>query len=194
MLPRHDTTPPKSHSAPKRSTEIQLKTHSDFQAPPIVLTDEQLRVLDKIRSGRSVFFTGSAGTGKSVLIHEIVAWCGGPGKRKCAVTASTGIAAVNIGGMTIHSWAGIGLADQSVQRLSGKIIGLDARRNKMGKRFGVNQQGGLREYTVLERWRKCEVLIIDESELFDPSRPNKLSTLIQDSLNDYRRRVRQVGS
>jgi ATP-dependent DNA helicase PIF1 len=72
--------------------------------------------------GKSVFFTGSAGmylavellfiqlyqgTGKSVLLREMIRNLKlHNGKRSLAITASTGIAAVNIGGCTLHSWAG----------------------------------------------------------------------------------------
>jgi ABC-type dipeptide/oligopeptide/nickel transport system ATPase component len=62
-----------------------------------------------VDQGRSVFFTGSAGTGKSVLLREIIRALkkkyAGKGDA-VAVTASTGIAACNIGGVTIHSFGG----------------------------------------------------------------------------------------
>ena len=45
------------------------------------------------------------GTGKSVLLRAIIQALGGPSPT-VAVTASTGIAAVNIGGQTLHSFAG----------------------------------------------------------------------------------------
>ena len=63
-----------------------------------------------------------------------------------AVTASTGIAAVNIGGSTLHSFAGCGLAKEPVDRLVGKIRGQKTLRN------------------VWSRWQSTETLIIDESK------------------------------
>lgn len=61
----------------------------------INLSAEQIQVLDKVKAGENVFFTGSAGTGKSVLLREIIKYCGSPSPM-LAVTASTGIASVNI--------------------------------------------------------------------------------------------------
>ena len=37
------------------------------------------------------------------------------------MTASTGIAAANVGGVTIHSWAGLGLGDKPVDELLAKL-------------------------------------------------------------------------
>ena len=69
------------------------------------LEDEQLTVLAKIRDGQSCFFTGAAGTGKSVLLRTIVRMLERDNK-KVAVTATTGIAARNLGtqARTIHAW------------------------------------------------------------------------------------------
>ncbi|KAI0793365.1 PIF1-like helicase-domain-containing protein [Abortiporus biennis] len=101
-----------------------LHDHTFFNTPPLAhaplqdvkLSKEQYDVLNMVRSGRSVFFTGSAGTGKSVLLRKIIEDC--REKRiEFAVTASTGIAAVNIGGCTLHSWAGIGLGKEDKEEL-----------------------------------------------------------------------------
>ncbi|KAG9075646.1 hypothetical protein FS749_012667, partial [Ceratobasidium sp. UAMH 11750] len=75
------------------------------------LSDEQRQILHKVREGESIFFTGSAGTGKSVLLRAIIKDLGGPSE-SVAVTGSTGIAAINIGGQTLHSWAGVGLGNK----------------------------------------------------------------------------------
>lgn len=65
-----------------------------------------------------------------------------------AVTASTGIAGLNIGGSTIHSFAGIGLGKETKEALAKKIA------------------GALR---LSERWEKTRTLIIDESKWLDRS-------------------------
>ena len=49
------------------------------------------------------FITGPAGTGKSYIVNQVMRHT----NVSVALTASTGIAAMNIGGCTIHSWSGI---------------------------------------------------------------------------------------
>lgn len=65
--------------------------------------------LDILKTGASVFLTGEPGTGKTFTINRYVAYLKSCGIEP-AVVASTGIAATHIGGRTIHSWSGIGIA------------------------------------------------------------------------------------
>ncbi|OGG53408.1 hypothetical protein A3C20_00335 [Candidatus Kaiserbacteria bacterium RIFCSPHIGHO2_02_FULL_55_25] len=67
--------------------------------------DEALAIL---KTGLNVFLTGEPGSGKTHTINRYVAWLRERGVES-AVTASTGIAATHINGMTIHSWSGIGI-------------------------------------------------------------------------------------
>ena len=60
-----------------------------------------------------------------------------------SVTASTGAAAILVGGATLHSWAGVGLAQDSAEVLAAKVIGAH---NK----------------AALRRWRDTDTLVIDE--------------------------------
>ena len=66
----------------------------------IQLTDEQQSALDAMMAGRNVFLTGEAGTGKSTVLKEFRKQC----DRACVVLAPTGVAAINVGGATIHSF------------------------------------------------------------------------------------------
>ena len=66
----------------------------------IKLTEEQERAVSVMMSGRNVFLTGEAGTGKSTVLREFRRRC----DRPCVVLAPTGIAAINAGGTTIHSF------------------------------------------------------------------------------------------
>jgi ATP-dependent DNA helicase PIF1 len=79
-------------------------------AQAINLSSEQEHVLDLVvNQGRSVFFTGPAGTGKSVLMRAIIKKLKERHARdpeRVCVTASTGLAACNIGGTTLHSFSG----------------------------------------------------------------------------------------
>ncbi|KKW47562.1 hypothetical protein A3C21_02285 [Candidatus Kaiserbacteria bacterium RIFCSPHIGHO2_02_FULL_59_21] len=67
--------------------------------------DEALAIL---KTGLNVFLTGEPGSGKTHTINRYAAWLRERGIEP-AVTASTGIAATHVGGMTIHSWSGIGI-------------------------------------------------------------------------------------
>lgn len=91
----------------------------------IFLSEEQMAVLEAVvDKGKSIFFTGSAGTGKSVLMREIIKKLRMKYKRepdRVAVTASTGLAACNIEGVTLHSFAGIGLGKEPVPELVKKV-------------------------------------------------------------------------
>ena len=51
------------------------------------------------QTNRSIFLTGKAGTGKTTLLKEII----NSTHKNCVVVAPTGIAALNAGGVTIHS-------------------------------------------------------------------------------------------
>jgi len=81
----------------------------------VTLSDEQRRVLEIVKSGKSIFFTGCAGTGKSYLLKAIIASLS---PNTTFVTALTGVAALNIGGKTLHSFAGIGLVRMRCRRFS----------------------------------------------------------------------------
>jgi len=126
----------------------------------ITLSSEQERVKKLVvEQNASVFFTGPAGTGKSVLMRAIIAELQKKYARtpeRLAVTASTGLAACNIGGSTLHSFAGIGLGKEDVQTLIKKV-----RRNAKAK----------------NRWLKTKTLIIDEISMVDGDLFDKLSQI-----------------
>ncbi|OAA79623.1 DNA repair and recombination protein pif1 [Akanthomyces lecanii RCEF 1005] len=126
----------------------------------ISLSSEQRHVLDLVvEQGQSVFFTGPAGTGKSVLMRAIISELKAKYAReseRVAVTASTGLAACNIGGVTLHSFSGIGLGKEDASVLVKKV-----RRNPKAK----------------NRWLKCKVLIIDEISMVDGDLFDKLSQI-----------------
>ncbi|CAH2310452.1 ATP-dependent DNA helicase PIF1 [Pelobates cultripes] len=111
------------------------------------LSTEQSLVLNTVLGGKNVFFTGSAGTGKSYLLKRIV---GALPPKSTYATASTGVAACHIGGTTLHAFAGIGSGKAPLDQCI-----------ELAKRPGVRQH-----------WTSCQHLIIDEvsmveGELFD---------------------------
>lgn len=67
----------------------------------------QTEALARMIAGENVFLSGAAGSGKTTVINTFIKRV--KEHRAVAVTASTGIAAVLIGGKTIHSWAGLGI-------------------------------------------------------------------------------------
>ncbi|KAN0111673.1 P-loop containing nucleoside triphosphate hydrolase protein [Russula decolorans] len=111
----------------------------------VVLSDEQMRVLKLVvDEGKNVFFTGSAGTGKSLLLRAIIMALKKKHVRSpdvVSVTASTGMAASNIGGMTLHSWGAIAPSVDSIDKLLSYI--------KTAR-------------PALMRWKRTQILIIDE--------------------------------
>ncbi|KKA19930.1 DNA repair and recombination protein pif1, mitochondrial [Rasamsonia emersonii CBS 393.64] len=134
----------------------------------LFLSDEQRSVLEAVvDKGKSIFFTGSAGTGKSVLMREIIKKLREKYRRepdRVAVTASTGLAACNIEGVTLHSFAGIGLGKESAQELVKKI-----RKNQKAR----------------NRWLRTKILIIDEVSMVDGD--------LFDKLEEIARRIRNNG-
>ena len=65
-------------------------------------TNDELRIAwDFVEhTGRSIFLTGKAGTGKTTFLKTVVE----QSKKRTIVVAPTGVAAINAGGMTIHSF------------------------------------------------------------------------------------------
>ncbi len=92
-----------------------LQTNPDLSS----LSLQQKSVIEAFKAGKNLFVTGGAGSGKSYLLNFLKRNYGHLGLE---ITASTGIAAVNIGGATIHSWAGIGLANLPIDQIVGNIL------------------------------------------------------------------------
>ena len=101
-----------------------------------------------MRNSSNVFITGSAGVGKSFLLSTLIRELRAkyPQRNDVVVAASTGIAAVNIDGRTLHSFAGIGLGRGDCAKLTKK----------------VRENGA-----ACERWQRAKVLIIDEISMIN---------------------------
>ncbi|WP_241681307.1 AAA family ATPase [Pseudactinotalea terrae] len=67
-------------------------------SPVLQVTEEFSRALDLFEGGSNLFLTGRAGTGKSTLVRRFVEST----DRRVVVAAPTGIAALNVGGYTLH--------------------------------------------------------------------------------------------
>jgi ATP-dependent exoDNAse (exonuclease V) alpha subunit len=103
------------------------------------------RFLAAAQAGRNCFLTGMAGTGKSTTLRGFIR----DAVKRVDVTAPTGVAALNVGGMTIHRFCGMMLGPQPGQSNEDyfDILQRDPRRSILA---GFN------------RVRRCEVLVIDE--------------------------------
>ena len=66
--------------------------------------------LEILLAGESALLTGPAGAGKTFVLNKFIRHAKAEGKH-VSVTATTGLAATHLGGNTIHSWSGIGIAD-----------------------------------------------------------------------------------
>ncbi|XP_070775632.1 ATP-dependent DNA helicase PIF1 [Enoplosus armatus] len=116
------------------------------------LNKEQAAVLSAVLSGRNVFFTGSAGTGKSFLLKRIM---GSLPPKSTFATASTGVAACHIGGTTLHNFAGIGSGSAPLEQCI-----------ELAQRPGV-----------LRHWTTCRHLIIDEVSMVEAQFFDKLESV-----------------
>ena len=150
-------------------TAVLGKKSSITHVPTTFLSEEQRGILKAVvEEGKSVFFTGSAGTGKSVLMKQIIAKLRDKYVRepdRVAVTASTGLAACHIEGTTLHSFAGAGLAKEPAPELVKKI-----RRNAKTK----------------SRWQRTKALIIDEISMVDGDLYDKLEHIARAIRNNGR--------
>lgn len=81
-----------------------------------MLNFEQEEALNYIIKGESIFLTGSPGTGKSFTLKKIVEYLKTT-SINYGITALTGAAAILINGQTLHSFLGIGLGNDNVDKL-----------------------------------------------------------------------------
>lgn len=123
----------------------------------MTVSEEQQKVIDAVDEGFNVFLTGGGGVGKSFLINKIVQAERQKG-RVVAITASTGVAADHIGGTTLHSLLGVGLASEPLPDLI---------------------RTAMKNSRVRQRWRKIHVLIIDEISMIDPAFFEKADNIIR---------------
>jgi ATP-dependent DNA helicase PIF1 len=115
---------------------------------------QKIAATSAIENRNNIFITGSAGTGKTFLLKYVIQELvrkyerelEGSGTSAVAVVAPTGISAINVGGQTIHSFAGIGLGAGDPNIIISKVL-----KNKAS----------------VERWQKCQVLIMDEVSMVD---------------------------
>jgi ATP-dependent DNA helicase PIF1 len=105
-----------------------------------LLSEDQKQAVYAVEDGESIFVSGSAGTGKSYLLQYLKTNYSDSGLH---ITASTGIAAVNVGGQTLHSWAAIGLGnlppEQIIENLFSAKFSRVRRKLKLAKMLAIDE-------------------------------------------------------
>ena len=119
------------------------------------LDSVQRSAYNAVTNRENVLITGCAGTGKSHLIRYIIKWAEAQ-NLNYGTTSTTGVSAVIIDGTTIHSWAGIGLAEGTVTEI---VEGM--------------------RYNAVTRIKKANLVIIDEISMMGASLFNKLYQVMQ---------------
>ena len=118
---------------------------------------KQETALKLLKAGENVFLTGSAGAGKTYTLNQYINYLKAR-KVSVAITASTGIAATHMNGMTIHTWAGIGIKDFLSEE--------DLKRMKE------------RKY-LKEHLENAQVLIIDEISMLHAKQLNLVNQVLK---------------
>lgn len=117
----------------------------------------QQQSLSILKTGASVFLTGEPGSGKTYVLNQYISYL-----RKhqihVAITASTGIAATHIGGVTIHSWSGMGVKSKITDK---ELDALEGRRY------------------LWKRFEDVKVLIIDEISMLSADQFETLNSICQ---------------
>lgn len=117
-----------------------------YQLETANLSIQQQKIVESYLNGDNVFISGGAGTGKSYLLNYLKKNFSHLGLE---ITASTGIASINIGGSTIHSFAGIGLANHPIEQILANL-----KQTKFNK--------------IRKRIIKTKTLAIDEISMISP--------------------------
>ena len=118
---------------------------------------DQTLALNILKSGKNVFLTGSAGAGKTYVLNQYIKYLKAR-KVPVAVTASTGIAATHMNGMTIHSWSGIGIKNKITR--SG-LVALETKKY------------------LKKNLDKVKVLIIDEISMLHKDQMELVNTVLK---------------
>ncbi|KAK6737350.1 hypothetical protein RB195_019821 [Necator americanus] len=128
----------------KSLSKDPAKENLNGRSGSILLSDEQRAVVRSVLQSReNVFFTGSAGTGKSVVLRRIIEMLPAA---TTFVTAATGVAACQLGGVTLHGFAGIGVGRGTREQSLVHVLAKDP---------------------VIKQWKLCTHLIIDEISMID---------------------------
>lgn len=148
---------------PPVANDTATKINIDEQSTEPMLCPEQAALVDLIMSGRNVFYTGSAGCGKSTVLRAFVAQLRAMGK-EVRIIAPTGKAALAVNGTT--TWTFAGWTPDSNK------LPLDEIRKKAH---------GTKVYERIKK--KCDVLVIDEISMIEATHFERLNVLMKEVRN-----------
>jgi len=120
-----------------------MKVLDGLIRPPVA--DVDAAFIESANNGDNIFLTGMAGTGKTTLLRKFL----DQGSGRVDITAPTGVAALNVGGTTIHRWCGMMLGPQ------GDTTNEDYYRWLQDQPYRSIRRG-------FDRVRWCQTLVIDE--------------------------------
>jgi ATP-dependent DNA helicase PIF1 len=146
------------YTAPPKAAEASLD-------PDPVLKPEQQKVVDMILEGHNVFYTGSAGCGKSTILKAFVKQLSHLGKR-VKIVAPTNLAALNVGGVT--TWSFAGWTPDSMKKSLDSLM-----KASHGKE-------------VWERFDATDVLVIDEISMVENLLFERLNHVMKASIGEKR--------
>lgn len=159
-----------------RSSHENDRERKEREEFMIGMNEEQCAVLRLVDDGHNVFFTGSAGTGKTFLLERIIALMKkkyvtkDAFRRRVAISATTGVAATHIGGQTLNAVLGVGVANRKC----------DIRRKMMSPQ-------------VARRLSDLHVIIVDECSMLSAEMLEELESNFRVIRNGRRTKSSPLG-
>ena len=140
-------------------------------------TNSQLQLAYEFveKTGKNVFLTGKAGTGKTTFLHNIKK----ASTKRSVVVAPTGVAAINAGGVTIHSFfqlpfgPQVPAGEENINQHPGKSNKPEARFQKFNK-------------TKINIIRSLDLLIIDEISMVRADLLDSIDSVLRRYKNRYK--------
>ena len=144
----------------------KIKQLRDHPGTRTEWTDQQKQIIHAIHGHKSVFITGSAGTGKTFLLKHIIKLLRKQYRpSQVFVTASTGVAACALRGQTLHSFSGTGFHMADRETLLNRVLSDKKARSRL---------------------KRAKALVIDEISMIDAELFEKLEYVA--------RNIREVDS
>jgi ATP-dependent DNA helicase PIF1 len=134
------TKSPKSANSPRSISDLEIHPELDFKKKSKLhpeLNQEQKAALEILNRRENIFLTGPAGSGKSFLMNAYLSSL----EKRIPILASTGAAAILVGGRTFHSFFGLGILEGGVTK---------------------TVERALKNRRLISRIKKAESVVIDE--------------------------------